>query len=248
MGLEVGEIRKNSFGDDFEVLELLKYGRCNVKFLDEFKYIKNVDIKFAEKGTIRNPYSKSVRGVGYLGVGDYNSNSMGGKIYRAWSGVLERSSSIKFKEKYKSYKNVTVCEEWYNFQVFAKWFDDNYPKHIDGIKFELDKDLLQRDMEDKIYSPETCLLLPKRINGFMVNLQIDNKSGHAGVYYYPKRSKWWAMTRSQDTKRTMILGVFETKEEAIVCYSENRNRMAEELKDYMRSLGYLKEEIIQLLR
>ena len=41
----------------------------------------------------------------------------------------------------KNYLDVTVCEEWHNFQNFAKWFYENYYE-ISGEKMRLDKDIL----------------------------------------------------------------------------------------------------------
>jgi len=55
----------------------------------------------------------------------------------------------------KCYKEVTVCDEWMNYQAFADWYDKNYPK--DGVKYVLDKDL--KSKKNKIYSPETCVFL-----------------------------------------------------------------------------------------
>ena len=57
------------------------------------------------------------------------------------------------------------------FQNFAKWFDDN-KYEVDG-RLHIDKDILYPNC--KIYSPETCLLIPQRIN--MLFLNKPNKRG-----------------------------------------------------------------------
>lgn len=60
---------------------------------------------------------------------------------------------------YKMYgaKGVTVCDAWHDPNVFTKWYIENY---VDG--WALDKDLLSSD--NKIYSPETCCLMPSKVN------------------------------------------------------------------------------------
>lgn len=63
----------------------------------------------------------------------------------------------QYKEFNITYESVDVCDDWYNFQNFAKWFEENY---VEG--WQLDKDLLCTDY--KIYSPITCCFIPQEIN------------------------------------------------------------------------------------
>lgn len=246
--LELSKEYVSNTGDKFVLVKVLNSRRCVVKFLDEFEYEKEVDVKSAIKGEIRNPYHKSVIGIGYLGVGKYNSKSMGRKIYNVWVGIIERSYSEKWKKKYPTYKNVIVCDEWLNFQNFAKWYDNNYPHHIQGIKFEVDKDLKQENVENKIYSPETCIIVPKRINGFMVNKQSSNTSGYIGVRKLKGKNKWSASSVNQIKKSPRNLGVFNTLEEALACYEKDRCDKAEKLRAWVRELNYLDEDTIQLIK
>lgn len=247
--IEIGKEYSTNRGDKFIVIEKLKSYRHRIKFLDEFCYEKEVISQYILSGVIRNPFNKSVYNVGYMGIGEYDSNSMGGKIHVVWSGMVERCYSERWKLKYPSYTNSTMCTEWLNFQNFAKWYDNNYPHHIKDVKFELDKDLKQNGIVNKIYSPETCLIIPKIINGFMVNVQSDNTSGYTGVHKLKDReNRWTASTRDQTTKLTKVLGVFKTIEEAIECYNIHRKIRAEELKDWVRELNYLDESIIQLIK
>jgi len=89
--------------------------------------------------------------------------------------MLRRCYDPKSHIKHPTYKNVTVCKEWHNFQVFAEWFEAQHKEEW----YELDKDLLSRD--NKIYSPETCLLIPCSLNSFLPNSQTNNTSGYTGV-------------------------------------------------------------------
>jgi len=56
-----------------------------------------------------------------------------------------------------TYLDCEVDERWWNYQVFAAWFYDNY---VEG--FHLDKDLLVEG--NRIYSPETCLFVTPQLN------------------------------------------------------------------------------------
>ena len=110
---------------------------------------------------------KTVHGVGYLGFGKFRCwDSLTGKTteeYRAWAHMLRRVYDTKMHIIQPYYKGMEVCEEWHNFQNFAEWYTShrNY-----GLGFELDKDILSGG--DKIYSPETCMLLPKEINASLI--------------------------------------------------------------------------------
>ena len=78
-------------------------------------------------------------------------------MYDTWVGMIRRCYSEKSLIKRPTYKDVTICEEWYNFQNFAKWFENNY---VEGL--HLDKDLLSK--EKKIYSPKSCCFITLQNN------------------------------------------------------------------------------------
>lgn len=75
--------------------------------------------------------------------------------------MIQRCYSEKALIKFPNYRGCTVCEEWHNFQVFGKWFDENYYK-VGNERIHLDKDILHKG--NKIYSPNTCIFAPERIN------------------------------------------------------------------------------------
>ena len=101
-------------------------------------------------------------GIGYNGIGEHK-NSLEGRptsAYSRWKDMLRRCYCNKTKNTQSAYSNVTVCDEWHDFQNFADWFYSNY---IDG--FDLDKDLLSGNV--KIYSPETCCFLSPEHNSLL---------------------------------------------------------------------------------
>ena len=65
-----GEIGRNNFGTDMKIVAYRRYDDIDVEFLDEHHYVKehNTYSNF-KSGAIKNPYDRSVYGVGYVGEG-----------------------------------------------------------------------------------------------------------------------------------------------------------------------------------
>lgn len=105
----------------------------------------------------------SVYGIGYVGNGEYvtRKGSVHTTAYDKWHGILERCYSPNASVKHPSYRDCYICDEWMNFQVFAKWFYENYPD--DGISYHIDKDIKVKG--NKVYSPSTCLFVTPEDNG-----------------------------------------------------------------------------------
>ena len=98
-----------------------------------------------------------------MGVGKYNSRDYK-SCYYLWNNMLKRCYD-KDNRSYISYgaQGIFICEEWKCFQNFAAWYEEHYIKD-----YQLDKDILCniQHLEQKIYSPETCLFIPSEVNGF----------------------------------------------------------------------------------
>ena len=138
-------------------------------------------------GYIFNPMKPSYANVGFQGIGKY-SFSLNKKISSIWKNILDRCYRSNSK-RYLSYgaKGITVCEEWLNFQNFAAWYEENSEWNVNNYNLQLDKDILANinHLENKIYSPETCLLVPAEINGFLAgdNLKSGLKQNKDNTYY-----------------------------------------------------------------
>ena len=188
-------------------------------------------------------------GVGYCGVGEHSVriNGIKTKEYNCWRSMLERCYDKKCQEKHTSYVRTTVCEEWFNFQNFAQFYNNNYPE-IENKKIHLDKDLLQQEIENKVYSPETCIFLPSNVNSFLANNKSDNISGRVGVSWHKNSKKWMSQIACFGDGKSAYLGIFTDIQEASLAYQKARAEQAEKAKQYLRDLNYLPEEIIQLVK
>ena len=151
----IGEKNLNNQGYLMEIISYKSAREMQVIFPDG-SIINKVAYKEFKNGSIKNINYPSIFKVGFIGKGNYTPFK--DKVhYRIWADMLCRCYCLSQKDKYLTYKDVTVCEEWHNFQNFAAWFEQNYIKG-----FHLDKDILCPHC--KIYSPETCAFVPVEIN------------------------------------------------------------------------------------
>ena len=106
-------------------------------------------------GNIVDKMQPTVCGVGFIGDGIYKPGGGSNKsdAYESWTRMLKRCYSKKYHDKYPTYIECEVCEEWQNFQNFAAWFYKNAPEEL-GRFVHLDKDIKIKG--NKIYSPEAC--------------------------------------------------------------------------------------------
>ena len=126
-------------------------------------------------------------GIGYIGDGKYKSrdeNKKKTKAYNTWGHMLRRCYDPYYLNEHPTYRDCIVCEEWHNFQNFAKWFYENYYECNDE-QMQLDKDILIKG--NKIYSPNTCILVPKRINSLFTKSDALRGEYPIGVYYRFKK-------------------------------------------------------------
>ncbi len=197
-----------------EIIDYKGWYNCVIKLYTDLKEEKYIIIEKAlrvfKKGEIKNPFHKSVHGVGYVGLGKFKPcvNNMDTVEYSRWYAMMSRCYSKS--ENYKAYKDIIVCDEWHDFQVFAEWFEENY---IEG--FHLDKDILFKG--NKVYSPETCCFVPNEINNlfktgknkggvrkkgnkFLASISVNNKQFYIGSYNYEDE----ALNACIDKKRDYI--------------------------------------------
>lgn len=160
----IGEVKISNQGCKMKIIKYNKYDDIIVEFQDKYKTKIHTRYDKFKEGSIRNPYYPEVCGIGYVGQGKYKSKSKEGKhtkAYQTWINMLKRCYDPYKLNKSPHYIDCFVCEEWHNFQNFAEWFYKNYYE-IEGQRMELDKDILCKG--NKIYSPDTCIIVPKRIN------------------------------------------------------------------------------------
>ena len=225
----VGEKYITNEGYQIEIIEYFEVSNCTVR-LEDGNVLKNKHFSSIVKGQIKNPYHKSVYGVGYLGQGNYGMKK-DIKLYTIWKSLIQRCYCEKYQEKYPSYKDVTITEDWKCFQNFAKWAEDNYKENC-----ALDKDILIKG--NKLYSPETCCFVPHEINQLFVKSNSIRGKYPIGVF----KSGNVFLAKVKKKGKIISLGRFNTPEDAFDCYKFYKEayikEMAEEYKDQIDSRVY----------
>lgn len=237
--LKLGDTFQSTSGNTFSIIELLPDCKSKVKFNDEFGYEVVVNNTALRKGTIKNPYYRKLFGKGYFGVGPYKSKLGPGsqgypntKEYMAWINMLSRCYYDKYTFRTtgnKVYDDAEVCDEWLNFQTFAKWFTEKYmytQLKEKGIKVALDKDILGEG--SKLYSPETCSLVPVEINAALIGCSKVMVGKHSVNPRLLKNGTYSINLISFD-KKTIIVSGLKSKEECLNEYMKQKKLILIEL-------------------
>lgn len=205
----VGETCISKEGYELKIIMLRRSD--DIDILVDNKYIEyNREYCEFTRGSVTNVYHPSVNGVGYFGVGAYNSSKYK-SIYNTWSNMLDRCYNKK-SSQYHMYggRGVKVSEEWHNFQNFAKWFEYNY-NHETMEGWQIDKDIMCP--ECLLYSESTSRFVPAEIN--MLFRKGFKESGFPkGVDR--KGNKFQARIRLDGIEK--YLGLKDTIEEAFLLY------------------------------
>lgn len=169
-------------------MKIISYNSCNdvvVEFQDKHRCQVHSTYSNFKKGNIKNPYDISVFGKGYYGNGKHRAKIDGEltRPYIIWKSMMDRCYAEKRKTKFKAYFEICdVCDEWLCFQNFADWYEDNQYSLDECI--HLDKDILVSG--NKTYSPDTCLMIPQRINMLFMNIS-NNRGLPNGIVKVSKR-------------------------------------------------------------
>ena len=218
----VGEISKNRYG---RIMKIIKYNGCeDVDVAFENGYITNCYYKWFKNGVVSNPLDKTSYNIGYLGVGEYMPSN---RAYSVWRDMFKRCYDLKYLSKFNTYIGCTVCEEWHNYQNFAKWYDENYYK-IDEYRMELDKDILHKG--NKIYSPKTCVFVPQEVNYLFVKSNKSRGEYPIGVYLHSDGDKYVAQC-CDINKKAKYLGRYDTIEETFEVYKDYKEDVIKRTAD-----------------
>lgn len=143
----------------------------------------------------------SVEGIGFIGVGDrlpYHDKDR----YNSWASMIARCYRTRLHEKYPTYEECQCVDGWLNFQNFCEFYDDD---KFRKKGWNLDKDLLI--LGNKVYSPETCVFLPKALNNIALSyVDTTSKFGYKGVGYCPESGKWMSSVWSPTTLNNKTTG------------------------------------------
>lgn len=233
----IGEKYKTLEGYTATIINYFDRYHVEVKLNDGTVLIRRMDM--IKKGKVANPNHRTVCGIGFTGEGDYvrSINGVHTQASRMWKGMLFRCYSSKSLRKHKTYSDCTVCEEWHNYQNFAKWHEENYYQ-IENQEMHLDKDILVK--RNKVYSPDTCVFVPEYINSLFTKRQSLRGCLPIGVHYTKRGNKYIAQCNSSGNR--IYLGRYDTSEGAFEAYKafkeEEIKKVANKYKEYIPTKLY----------
>lgn len=189
-----------------------------VEFMDKFHHQMKTRYQNFMKGTVMNPYDRTISGVGYIGIGKYNGNvrttDFMKKTNNSWADMIRRCYYEKDRLIHTAYKDCYVADTWHNYQNFAEWYENNYYQ-IEGERMHLDKDILYKN--NSFYSPETCLIVPQRINMmFMTKSRTVDSDLPQGI------TRCLTGNGFQASYNNKYLGVHDLLEDAINIYNKTK--------------------------
>lgn len=155
------------------------------------------------------------KGIVYgVGINDADYVVKDCLYYRKWKEIMRRCYSSNYHIKNPSYVDCNVCEEWHRFSNFKEWMMNQ-----DWKEKELDKDILVPG--NKVYSPDTCVFIDKKVNELFSK---KNKHSVRGVSYCERLKKY--IVRGSivfdSEKKSRYLGCYDTLEEANRVSCESR--------------------------
>lgn len=135
--------------------------------------------------------------------------------YEKWSSMFKRCYSESIHKNRPTYIGCFVCEEWKYYKNFYEWMHSQSNFEIlefIGEKYHLDKDIILKN--NKIYSPNTCELVPHIVNTLFLSCNSHRGKYPIGVYYATDRHKFKAQCQDVFSGKYKNLGGYTTPEDA----------------------------------
>lgn len=240
------EEKLNNQGCLMKIVECLNGGIVIVEFQDEYKAKVKTQYGNFRSGSVRNPYVPTVYGVGMTG-NKYPAkiNGRNTKEYDTWTNMIQRCFNTNLKKKQPTYKQVDCCEEWLHFERFYEWLhgQSNFDKWYDGKRWAIDKDILVKG--SKIYSPETCCLVPQNVNCLFLKREAERGLYPIGVTY--KNEGFLASCHNPFTNQREELGYYSTPEKAFYAYKGYKENIIKQVAQIEYDNGNITKECYEAM-
>ena len=177
MGKErIGTKFKTKEGYEVIVIDYVNSKKVQVMFLDDYQYKTWTNWNNLERGKIKNPFHKSVHGVGYLGTLENGEvpKCHNSREYKIWWDMLERCYN---NDKYPTYKNCIVAEEWHSFSKFV----EDLPK-IKGYDYWKDNPQQKISLNKDIYYKEIGIITDYKTYSLLTTRFISNSENSKEQY------------------------------------------------------------------
>ena len=223
-----GEERYNSFGSKMVIKEYRNKRDIDIYFPEYNWTFKHAQYNNFKRENVKCPYEPRYYGKGYLGEGKYTAieNGKNTDEFNMWCNMLQRCYDPKLHKKHPTYKVCIVEDYLLNFQQAAKWYKENYYE-VPGEKMCLDKDILYKG--NKVYSRDTCIFVPERINSLLTKR--DNDRGKCPIGASLRPSGNYQVFCNNGYGKNIYLGTYKTEEEAFQVYKEYKEKLIKDTID-----------------
>ncbi len=155
-----------------------------------------------------------------IGINDKTRGSKRGvkpfKEYYMWHHMLLRCTE-KFWDEYPTYSGTTCSENFKSYAYFYEWCQEQVGfgnKDEKGKDWHLDKDLLIKG--NKLYSEDTCVFIPRRLN--LLLTKCDKVRGNECIGVYKDKKGGFMSTCRDGGEGKVYLGRYATEQEAFQAY------------------------------
>lgn len=169
LNFKIGESIITKFGIKTTLIEYINSENVMIMINDDVNYIVCVSYHVFKNGNTRTLLDKTIYGRGFIGLGEIEhpyTNNFSKTAYKLWYNMFVRCYQKEYQDRFPTYIGCSVCDKWHSFNNFYVWFKNNYYT-IKNEKMCVDKDIIVKN--NKIYSPETCVVVPNRINTLIIN-------------------------------------------------------------------------------
>ena len=233
----LGEVVVNCQGEEMEIIGYRSATDVDILFRDTGNILKHQTYGNFKRGISKDYYLPTFYGHGIKKNGRlFDDNGDRTLAFGYWDDMLKRCYNSNDLARYPSYSDCYVCDDWLDLSNFERWVDRNFYRCGDE-KMVLDKDILCKG--NKVYSPDTAIFVPERINGLFTRTNRTRGAYPIGVYYKQKNRKFVAQVSKlsdeiRGTKQQEYLGLFDTPEEAFAAYKSEKENYIKYVADYYR--------------
>ena len=229
----LGEIWVNNDGYEMKIIEYINSKNVLVEFLDDKHFQKRTNYNLIKRGEINNVLQPSAFNIGV--IGDECPTRENGKLikeYYSWYNMLRRCYNTPQNSRNMSYNNCTVCEKWIYYPNFYKWLhsQENFDKWLNCDLWGIDKDIIIKN--NKIYSPDTCCLVPEIVNTIFTKTKVKRGVTPIGVSYHKRDNIYEAHCSNPYLPRnncTIYLGRFNNQYDAFLAYKEYKEKIIKQV-------------------
>ena len=231
----VGNVFRSLNSGDFKIVKYNDAYEVEIQFLNT-GFETSVQLGSIKSGKVKDRYLPSVYGVGVLGTKyPITINGVKTKEYKLWQSMLERCySDSAYNKQRPTYIDCEVSDNFKSYEYFYEWCHKQIGFGVDGNgnPFQLDKDLLIKG--NKVYSEDSCVLLPQEINTLLTKREALRGENLIGVCWSKTNKAFRAMINKNKGKPEH-LGYFKTEIEAFNAYKEAKETFVKEQANKWKS-------------